>query len=68
MGKIRCTDIMSRDLITVEFGIKLEGAWTLLRFHKVKTLPVISRARRVIGILTPVDFLKRANLKTNEGF
>jgi CBS domain-containing membrane protein len=68
MGKIRCTDIMSRDLITVEYGTELEEAWALLRFHKVKALPVIDRSRRVIGIVTLVDFLKRANLKTYETF
>jgi CBS domain-containing membrane protein len=68
MGIIRCTDIMSRDLVTVEYGTELEEAWALLRFHKVKALPVIDRARRVIGIVTLVDFLKRANLKTYETF
>jgi CBS domain-containing membrane protein len=68
MGEIRCADIMSRDLVTVEYGTELEEAWTLLRFHNVKALPVIDRARRAIGILTLVDFLKRANLKTHETF
>ncbi len=29
---------------------------------------MIDRARRVIGIVTLVDFLKRANLKTYETF
>lgn len=68
MGEISCSDIMSRDLVTVEFGTELEEAWALLRFHKIKVLPVIDRARRVIGIVTLVDFLKRANLKTYETF
>lgn len=68
MGDIRCADIMSRDLITMEFGTELEEAWAQLRLHKIKALPVIDRARRVIGIVTLVDFLKRANLKTYETF
>jgi CBS domain-containing membrane protein len=68
MGQIRCTDIMSHDLVTVEYGTELERAWSLLRFHKLKALPVIDRARRVIGIVTLVDFLKRANLETYETF
>jgi CBS domain-containing membrane protein len=68
MGEISCADIMSRDLITMEFGTELEEAWAQLRLHKIKALPVIDRARRVIGIVTLVDFLKRANLRTYETF
>jgi len=61
-GEITCADIMSRDLVTVEFGTTLEEAWTLLRRHRIKALPVIDRARRVIGILTLADFIKHADL------
>jgi CBS domain-containing membrane protein len=68
MGEISCADIMSRDLVTMEFGTELEEAWAQLRFHKIKALPVIDRARRVIGIVTLRDFLQRANLKTYETF
>jgi CBS domain-containing membrane protein len=68
MGEINCADIMSRDLVTAEYGTELEEAWALLRFHKIKAIPVIDKARRVIGIITLVDFLKRANLKTYDTF
>lgn len=68
MGEITCGDIMSRDLATVEFGTELEEAWAILRFHKIHAIPVIDRARRVIGIISLVDFLKRANLNTYETF
>lgn len=64
MGELTCGDIMSRDVTAVEFATELEEAWTQLRYHRVKVLPVIDRARRVIGIISLVDFLKRANLKT----
>lgn len=67
-GEILCEDIMSRDVVTVEFGTELEEAWTLLRKHKIKALPVIDRSRRVIGIITQVDFMKHANLEVYEGF
>lgn len=66
--EITCADIMSRDLVTVEFATELEEAWSLLRKHKVKALPVVDRARRVIGIVTFVDFMKNANLDVYEGF
>jgi CBS domain-containing membrane protein len=68
MGEITCADIMSRDLVTAEYGTELEEAWAQLRYHKIKAIPVVDRAQRVIGILTLVDFLKRANLKTYESF
>lgn len=68
MGEIRCADIMSRDLVTAEFGTDLEEAWAQLRYHKIKAIPVVDRARRVIGIVTLVDFLKRADLKTYDNF
>ncbi|CAN5799612.1 HPP family protein [soil metagenome] len=66
--EISCGDIMSRDIITVEYGTSLEDAWHLLRKHKIKALPVLDRARRVIGILTLVDFMKHANLDVYTGF
>lgn len=68
MGHITCGDIMSRDLVTVEYGTDLEEAWALLRFHKVKALPVVDPFRRVVGIVTLVDYLKRAELKTYATF
>ncbi|RJG01858.1 HPP family protein [Noviherbaspirillum sedimenti] len=61
LGEITCADIMSRDVITVEFGTPLDEAWNLLHWHRIKALPVVNRARRVVGIVTLVDFLKHAN-------
>lgn len=65
---ITCGDIMSRDVITVEYGMELEKAWMLLRRHNVKALPVVDPARRVIGIVTFVDFMKHADLDVYDGF
>lgn len=68
MGNITCGDIMSRDLVTAEYGTELEEVWARLRFHRVKAIPVVDTFSHVIGIVTLVDFLKRANLKTYETF
>ncbi|WP_243656651.1 HPP family protein [Paucimonas lemoignei] len=67
-GEITCGDIMSRDVITAEFGTTLEEAWMLMRRHHIKALPVINRARRVIGIVTLMDFMRHANLDIHAGF
>jgi CBS domain-containing membrane protein len=45
----------------------IEEAWALLRYHKVAMLPVLDGERRVVGTLSVVDILKRADLKTYEG-
>ena len=67
LGGLRCADIMSRELKTAEFGTPLQEAWTLLRQHRIKALPVVDRARRVIGILTVADFMRAAELDHHEG-
>lgn len=67
-GEITCGDIMSRDVISVEYGTLLEEAWPLLLKHHIKALPVLDRARRVVGILTRFDFMKHANLEVYQGF
>lgn len=67
-GEITCEDIMAKDAISVEFGTELEEAWALLRKHKIQALPVIDRSRRVIGIVTQIDFMKNANLDVYDGF
>jgi CBS domain-containing membrane protein len=68
MGEISCADIMSRNLVTAEYGTDIEEAWAQLHFYKIKAIPVVDKARRVIGIITLVDFMKHANLKTYETF
>ncbi len=67
-GELTCGQIMSKDVVSVEFGTELEEAWALLRTHNIKALPVIDRARRVIGIITQINFMENANLDVYEGF
>lgn len=64
---LTCGDIMSRDIVTVEFGTELEEAWTLLRAHKIKALPVVDSFRRLIGILTVADYLRQMDDTTAAG-
>ncbi|MDM0047231.1 HPP family protein [Variovorax dokdonensis] len=63
-----CSDIMSRDVVTVGFGTPLQEAWALLRQKHIKALPVVDRAGRIAGIVTLADFLKAADLDLHEGF
>ena len=68
LAEVRCADIMSRDLVTVEFGTPLQEAWALLRERRVKALPVVDRAFRIAGIVTLADFMRAAELDVYEGF
>lgn len=64
---LTCGDIMSRDIVTVEFGTELEEAWNMLRAHKIKALPVADSFGRLIGILTVADYLRQMDDTTAAG-
>ena len=68
LADTRCSDIMSREPTTVEFGTPLQDAWALLRQRRIKALPVVDKWRRIVGILTLADFLKSADLDRHDGF
>lgn len=67
LGDIRCGDVMSRELVVVQFGSSIEEAWGLMRHHRVKALPVVDRVRRIVGIVTMADFLRHANMDQHAG-
>lgn len=56
---LACGDVMSRDVITVKTDSHVELAWNRLRHHKVKGLPVLDHADRLVGILSVADFLRQ---------
>lgn len=60
LGNMLCRDIMTRQVVTVEFGDSLMDSWSLMQQHNIKSLPVISRVRRVKGIITVNDFKQEA--------
>ncbi|MES2125859.1 MAG: HPP family protein [Pseudomonadota bacterium] len=62
LGERRCSELMSRDVVTVAFSTPLAQAWQLLERHQVHALPVLNPGRRVIGMLTRSDFLRHAGV------
>ncbi|WP_431264486.1 HPP family protein [Roseateles chitinivorans] len=66
MSTLRCADVMSRDVKSVEWGTPLQEAWSLMRTHQIKALPVVDRARRVVGIVTLADFMRGASLDVHD--
>lgn len=61
-GQMRCSEAMSPAPVAVSFGTPLHEAWSLLRRHRVKALPVVDRARRIVGIVTVADFMREAGV------
>ena len=68
MVELSCSDVMTRNPVSVEFGTGLQEAWGLLRERQIKALPVVDRARRVVGVLTMADFMRSADIDIHEGF
>lgn len=67
LGDLLCRDIMTPQVITADYGMPLGEAWRLMRERRIKALPVVDKARRIIGIVTAGDFLKLSNLDLSEG-
>lgn len=61
LAALRVRDLMVRSLVTVDHDARLEAAEKLMRTRRIRHLPVLDRARRLVGILTDRD-LRRALL------
>lgn len=48
-GRLTCDDIMSRDVVTVDWSTLAEQARRILIERRVRTLPVLVNGRRVVG-------------------
>jgi CBS domain-containing membrane protein len=55
-GALRCADIMSRDVVSVGPQAPVGEAWSLLAHHRIKALPVVEEAGRLVGIVSVPDF------------
>lgn len=68
LANLRCSDIMSRKLITVGHLTPLQQAWSLFREHRIKALPVVDAAGGIVGIVTPADFMRAAEGQGGDAF
>lgn len=67
-GVTQCADVMSKDVISVEFSTELQSAWNLLLKYRLTALPVLDRTGRVMGIVSKDDFVKQADSGNYKGF
>lgn len=60
LGDLRCQALMLPAPLCAEFGTPLAEVWGWFQQHHVTAVPVIDRARHVIGIITVHDFIRHA--------
>jgi CBS domain-containing membrane protein len=68
LGDQFCRDIMDREVQRVEYDTEVEDAWKLMQRYRLKSVPVVDRRQRVIGIVTWNDFLKYIKLLEGQSF
>ncbi|NEX62188.1 HPP family protein [Noviherbaspirillum galbum] len=57
-GELRCADVMSRDVITINQSNTVGAAWKLLDQHQVHALPVVNESKVLVGIVTLQDLIE----------
>lgn len=65
MGEILCRDIMTTNVISVEYDTDVEQVWKLLIEKRVHAFPVIDRAGYVLGVISMDDFLNQIVVNSN---
>ena len=56
---LSCADIMSSPVVAVSVATRASEAWSLLKQHGIKALPVTDANRQVIGIVTRADLVDK---------
>jgi CBS domain-containing membrane protein len=67
MNRLECGNVMTREVRTVAPDAPVASAWAVLQRHKIKALPVLDEERRVVGIITPMDFIQHKALPAFTG-
>ena len=67
MENLFCADVMTTAARTVRPETTADAAWSLLREHQIKALPVVDDEQRVIGIVTQTDFVVHAHAHASAG-
>ena len=55
-GEVHCSDIMSRDVVSIGPRDSVDEAWARLAHHKIKALPVVQGDGTLGGIVSLHDF------------
>lgn len=55
----KISQIMTKDVITAPYGTSIEKAKEILHRHRIEKLPVVDAKRRLKGLITVTDIVKR---------
>src|SRR4030067_2201943 len=55
----KISQIMTKDVITAPYGISIEKAKEILHKHRIEKLPVVDAKKRLKGLITVTDIVKR---------
>lgn len=61
---MKASDVMTRRIVSVGPETAIEDAADLMLKHRISGLPVLDASRRLVGIVTEGDFLRRAETGT----
>ncbi len=61
LGELRCSDLMMTSPHLVEYATELSDVWHWLEKEQLTALPVVNRARHVVGVISIDDFIRHAN-------
>jgi CBS domain-containing protein len=63
-GRMNASDVMTRNIVTVQRGTPVAEAIRLMLDNRVSGLPVLDAEHKVVGILTEGDLLRRSETGT----
>jgi len=64
---MHATDVMTRDVITVDPDTPVQDIAQRLMLHRVSAVPVVDPDRRIVGIVSESDLLRRVVAGTESG-
>ncbi len=64
MGDILCRDIMTANVISVDYDTDVEQVWKLLVENRVHAFPVTDRKGHVLGVISMDDFLNQIKVNS----
>ncbi|MFQ5470015.1 MAG: HPP family protein [Gammaproteobacteria bacterium] len=67
-GDLRCEDIMTRDVISVNPDTRLDEVWSLFRQHNINGAPVIDSNKKIVGQISINDFLFKMDSDVGDPF
>jgi CBS domain-containing protein len=63
---MKATDVMVRDVVTIESDATVKDAMELLMKHDISALPVVDNDGAVVGIISEADLIRREDISTEK--